>query len=85
MLGKNKATLCFISKDDLCLQEYTFILNDKWQAELDNELGSLRKYWDEFKNGTLPPAQPRAYKDKKGGFKECQYCSWKKLCEGKNG
>ena len=82
-LGKKQATLCFISKDDLCLQEYTFILNDKWKKELDYELSELRKAWDGFKEGQLPKDQPRAYKSKDGKFKECGYCSWVTLC-GKN-
>ena len=83
MLGKKKATLCFISKDDLCLQEYTFILNDKWNKELDVELKMLRASWVAYQKGVLPKDQPRAYKNKKGEFKECGYCSWKTKC-GKN-
>lgn len=82
MLNKKAATLCFISKDDLCLQEYTFILNERWNKELDDELSALRKAWKEYeKDKTLPKDEPRAYKDKKTGkFKECQFCSWKTAC-----
>lgn len=81
MLGKKQATLCFISKDDLCLQEYTFILNDRWKGELDTELSMLRQAWDDYQGGVLPKDEPRAYKNKKTGkFSECQYCSWKTKC-----
>lgn len=84
MLGKKKFSLCYISKDDLCIQEYAFILNSKWDFELDHELAAIRMAWKLFtEKGILPADEPRAYKDKKGNFRECSYCSWATRC-GKN-
>ena len=79
-LEKPKAALVFISKDDLCLKEYTFF-TDKWGHEVSEELTQLRYHWAKWQGSkTLPPASPRAYKDSKGKCKECEYCSWKTLC-----
>lgn len=82
-LGKKVATLVFISKDDLCLKEYSFIANERWQKEVSDELEALRSAWNSYKqDNALPEAQPRAYIDSKGKCKECEYCSWKTLCKG---
>lgn len=81
MLGKPKASLVFISKDDLCLKEYTLFLDKKWEEELLFELTALRLAWNKYEGlKILPKAEPRAYKDSKGKCKECEYCSWKTLC-----
>jgi len=81
-LEKAKATLVFISKDDLCLREYMFNMNDGWSRQVSDELSNLRYHWAAFKgSGKLPVAEPRAFLDNKTGkFKDCQYCSWKTLC-----
>jgi hypothetical protein len=80
MLNKPKGALVFISKDDLCLKEYTFFL-DKWEKAIDVELKMLRAAWLMWlKNETPPPAIPRAYTDSKGKCQECKYCSWATLC-----
>ena len=55
-LGKDRARLVFISKDDLCIQEYP-IEAIKWQETLKQEIGTLKDYWAK---GILPPAIPRA-------------------------
>jgi len=78
LLDKRKGTLAFISKDDLCIEEFTFTI-DKWKDEIDRELETLRKYWIE---DTLPPAQPRCYwNKKKGEFLECGYCPFLDKCK----
>lgn len=75
-LGKERARLVFISKDDLCIQEYPIDVK-KWQETLKQEIETLRKFW--LKN-ELPPAIPRAYPDKEGKSVECKYCGWKDKC-----
>lgn len=71
LLKKPKGQLVFISKDDLCMNEYVFYL-EKWQPEVEKELSTLREYWDK---GELPPAEPRAYKGKEG-----KYCQFQDKC-----
>ena len=71
ILGKPKARLVFVSKDDLCINEYGFY-TDTWVKELFTELSFLRKMWD-FKE--LPKAEPRAYKT------ECTYCNFRDACK----
>ncbi len=70
-LGKDRARLVFISKDDLCIQEYP-IEATKWQETLKQEIGTLRDYWIKE---ILPPAIPRAYEGK-----ECKYCNFMDTC-----
>jgi hypothetical protein len=76
LLNKPKFRLVFVSKDDLCIEEYGFV-TDKWKAEVEKELANLRSLWDAK---TLPPAHPRAFKTK-DEFKECRsYCGYKDRC-----
>ena len=78
-LGRNRARLVFISKDDLCIQEYALPLDSYWKGELDMEFTKLNYYWNE---NTIPPAQPKLYNGK-----ECGYCGYKDKCvlmEGKD-
>lgn len=72
LLNKPKAILCFISKDDLCIDEYGFEV-EKWIPEIKKELNKLIEFWDKK---ILPPANPRCYIQKDGSSKECGYCSW---------
>ena len=72
-LGKPGARLVFVSKDDLCIQEYHFKVNENWKKEVADELKILRMWW---KKQELPAANPRAYNGK-----ECDYCNWKDLCK----
>lgn len=75
-LGKPKARLIYVSKDDLCIQEYSLDCDSFWQGEIDMELTKVRYYYD---NKTTPPALPRLY----GGEetkKECEYCQFKDKC-----
>jgi hypothetical protein len=77
-LDKKNASLCFISKDDLCIKQYIFDTK-KWSDVLDDELKRLRHYWA---TNELPDATPRAYMNKSTGkFKECGYCPFSKLCK----
>ena len=71
ILGKPKARLCFISKDDLCINEYVFF-TDKWVDKVHLELASLRQWW-EFSE--TPPPEPRAFKT------ECKYCVYQDCCK----
>jgi hypothetical protein len=79
ILGKDRARLVYISKDDLCIQEYDLAVNEAYLAEINQEVENLKTIWKENK---LPPATPRVWGvDKKTGKpKECDYCSWKDLC-----
>ena len=77
-LGKDRARLVFISKDDLCIQEFP-IEAIKYQQDLNTEIATLRDIWVKQ---ILPPAIPRAYPNEEGKPNECKYCSWKTLCEG---
>ena len=84
LLKKEYGCLVFISKDDLAIEERKFKTAD-WADAVDTELGVLRQFWV---TGDLPPAQPRCFKQKNGGFKECSYCPYLTKCneeEAKNG
>lgn len=72
ILGKPKCLLVFISKDDLCIDEYAFFTK-KWVDKIEEELKILRIFWE---NKGLPPAIPRCYNGK-----ECKYCSYEIKCK----
>ena len=74
-LGKSAARLVFISKDDMCIQEYQFKVDEYWEKEVAHELEVLRKWWEKDE---LPGANPRAYNGK-----ECDYCNWRDKCKQK--
>ncbi len=78
-LDKSMARIIYISKDDLCIQEYSFPV-EKYRTEIEKEIEDLKLNW---KTQVLPPALPRAYGvDKKTGKgKDCNYCSWKDTCD----
>jgi len=71
-LGKKWGRLIFISKDDLCIEEYGFPL-EQWTEEVAKEEGILIDIWQKQE---VPDAIPRAYEGK-----ECSYCSWKDKCK----
>jgi len=78
VLGKEKAGLVFVSKDDLCIEQYTLPLDEYWKNEIDMELTKIRYYWD---SKTLPPVSPRLYwKEKEQKFGECGWCPFKDKC-----
>lgn len=77
-LGKERAKLVYISKDDLCIQEYDLTVTEDWLIEVKAETDKLLDIWAKQE---LPPAQPRAYPDKDGKPNECKYCSWWDKCK----
>ena len=74
---KQFGRLVFVSKDDLCIQEYVQPLDGYWLGQLDAELKALRYLW---KKQEIPPAQPRCVPTAKGTYWHCDYCSWKDKC-----
>lgn len=87
--NKQFGRLIFVSKDDLCIQEYVQPLDDYWLMEIAFELSTLRRWWE---REVLPPTEARAFggkeniveKPKKSPFyshpKECSYCAWFDWC-----
>jgi len=71
ILKKPKASLFLVSKDDLCVKEYGFNV-ENWIPKIEEELKTLRGYWDK---NELPEAKPRAF-----GGKEGRYCSFCDKC-----
>ena len=81
ILKKPKGILYFISKDDLCSEEYTFF-TEKWLQKIQAELDMLRDYWDKDE---LPPPKARVFgvNKKTKEPNECaKYCNFKTLCIG---
>jgi hypothetical protein len=76
-LGKDRARLVFISKDDLAIQEFPLSVGN-YSLKLGEEIATLRDFWH---YEALPPAAPRAYPDKEGKPAECKYCNWKDTCD----
>ena len=78
-LGKDFVCLVFISKDDLCINQFKVsmgVLGDKVQKEID----TLIFFWE---HGKLPPPEPRLFGvDKKTlKSKECEkYCPFRDKC-----
>ena len=77
LLEKPKMCLVFISKDDLTIAEYLQMYS-VWKGKLEEEIKTLKMYKD---IEHLPPAEPRAYKNKDGISSECKYCSWRTKCK----
>jgi hypothetical protein len=95
-LGKKFMRLVFVSKDDLCIQEYVQPLDEYWLNEIDCELKMLRGLWiDQILPSANPRCEPKTNKKKllennanpaEITYWECQYCNWKDKCfklEGK--
>lgn len=77
VLKKPKAVICFISKDDLCIEEYTF-KTAEWESKVTSEVAQLELFW---KADALPPGKPRCYWNaKKNMFLECSYCNFRDKC-----
>lgn len=78
-LKKDFGRLVFISKDDLCVEEFVQPMNEFWESELTEELCNLRGWWE---IDELPPAKPRCFFNKKSNtYSECKYCGWKDKCK----
>ena len=74
-LGKVKARLVFVCKDDLAMLDHLVFVAD-WKEKLEQELKSLRLYWNNYtRTQQLPLAEPRAF----GGY-ECKYCGFFTRC-----
>jgi hypothetical protein len=75
ILDKPRCRLVFISKDDLCIQEYV-METKRIFIDLDNEITMLRAIKE------LPKAKPRLYwKEKKQSYGECEYCNFRTKCQ----
>ena len=72
LLKKKYGRLVFVSKDDLCVEEYVFDI-ENWRERVEKELALNRAYWAKEE---LPEAEPRAY-----GGQECKYCSYRDRCK----
>jgi len=75
-LNKPVGRLTFIHKDTYSIRPFDFKLED-WKDAVENELATLRGYWDRKK---LPPAIPRAY-----GCRDCSYCPFQDSCDNIEG
>ena len=78
MLHKPSIRLVFISKDDLCVQEFRQDIEGYWMDEVLKEVATLDELWGKG----LPNPQPRLYFNKDGQSKECGYCPYLDLCKG---
>jgi len=82
MLGLEKCRLIYVSKDDLCINEYAFPTN-RFRGRVEAEICDLRQLW---LSDSPPPPLPRAWGgesniDKKLKIpKECGWCNWRTKC-----
>lgn len=76
-LGRKFLRLVYVSKDDLCVEEFRVPVADTVRGMVNQELADLRAIWS---NGTLPPALPRAYGSTMKKKSECRYCPWNTKC-----
>jgi hypothetical protein len=75
LLGYEKGNLCFLSKDDMCIAEYSFDIKD-WKPRVEKEISLLKTAWEKYQETKeLPPASPRAYNGNEG-----KYCDWQDYC-----
>jgi len=80
VLKKKKICIVKISKDDLCIGEYVDF-TERWRGELEKEINILKMAWGDYITlNALPTASPRAYIDKNGVSKECNYCNYLNWC-----
>lgn len=79
-LKKKFLRMIYISKDDLCTDEYVIPYTPEIEEMLRSEMSILSHFWEKKEE---PPSEPRLYRDKKTGqFKECQYCQFRDYCKG---
>lgn len=71
ILNLKSGRIVFVSKDDLCIQEYALPFDCYWQDEVDKEIKAIKSLKE------LPEAKPRLYNGK-----ECEYCQYKDKCKG---
>lgn len=82
-LEKPFARLVFVSKDDLCINEYVQPVDSYWKAEVQAELSMLRQWWlVEEMPFALPRCEPKTDKKTKAvTYWQCTYCSWFDKCK----
>ena len=81
-LGKEFGRLIFVSKDDLCTQEYVQPVKD-WTGEVEKEVITLREIWTaDVLPAALPRCEPKTAK-KTGDvtYWQCSYCAYLSLCQ----
>jgi hypothetical protein len=77
-LKKRYGEVCFISKDDLCIQEYRFEVEGYWKCEVLKEIATLEAFWN---GNELPKPEPRLFISAKSPRKECEtYCPYLNKC-----
>lgn len=83
-LNKEKGVLTFVSKDDLCIEEYEFHIN-AWEQDVLSEINHLKSLKE------LPEGRARAMGGEENKLKtgdkkyigqpmECKYCQWFSKC-----
>lgn len=82
-LNKPFARLVFVSKDDLCINEYVQPVDSYWKAEVQAELSMLRQWWlVEEHPFALPRCEPKTDKKTKAvTYWQCLYCNWFDKCK----
>jgi hypothetical protein len=76
ILGKDFGRLTYVSKDDLCIQEYPFEKGcKKYDEVMEKALSNIALLNEALKTGTPPPAA------EEGTF-QAKYCKWHKYCVG---
>jgi len=65
-----EARILYISKDDMCLDELTYVLTDDYKREIESEIKRLDDYW---KKDIGPPANPPEKWS-------CRYCQYEARC-----
>lgn len=81
--NKKWARLVYISKDDLCIDEYLFANNAQMQIDVKQEISMLQHRWEHKDTVNKALASPRAfgYNKKTGKPNECyRYCPYKDKC-----
>jgi hypothetical protein len=78
---KQIANLVYISKDDLCLKQFTLNVKEL-EPMVTKEITLIKEM---LHSGNLPLPQPRLYGDKIDKDlkcpKECAYCNWREMCQ----
>ena len=73
ILGIERGRLVYVSKDDLCIQEYEVTIQDEVLQKALANIATLNNAW---KTGVMPaPAEPGTF--------QAKYCGWHDYCTGK--
>jgi len=80
LLGKPFLRLVYVSKDDLCINEFKINVTNGLKQKVTDEVNALRGFVE------LPEAEPRAFGFSRDGKpKECEYCPYLNKCKEKGG